>query len=52
MKNVLLIYRGQVFDKEINPRLEQYKNDNIVLVIDNKLTQNIVSYIIMVQSSH
>jgi len=46
MKNVLLIYRGQVFDKEINPRLEQYKNDNIVLVIDNKLTQNIVSYII------
>ena len=45
MRNVILIYRGQVFDTEIKPRLDQYKNDNVVLVIDNKLTRKIVSYI-------
>jgi len=45
MRNVILIYRGQVFDTEIKPRLDQYKNDNVVLVIDNKLTRKIVGYI-------
>ena len=46
MRNILLIYRGQVFDKEINPKLDHYKNDNIVLITDNKLTRKIVGYII------
>ena len=45
MRNVILINRGQVFDTEIKPRLDQYKNDNVVLVIDNKLTRKIVGYI-------
>jgi|TARA_B100000902_G_scaffold310113_1_gene299632 hypothetical protein len=45
MKNILLIYRGQVFDTEIKPRLEQYKNDNVVLIVDNKLTRKIVGYL-------
>ena len=45
MRNILLIYRGQVFDTEIKPRLDQYKNDNVVLVIDNKLTRKIIGYI-------
>lgn len=45
MRNVILIYRGQVFDTEIKPRLDQYKSDNVVLVIDNKLTRKIVGYI-------
>jgi len=46
MRNILLIYRGQRFDEEINPRLQEYKNDNVVLVIDNKLTRKIVGYLI------
>ena len=46
MRNVILIYRGQVFDTEIKPRLDQYKSDNVVLVIDNKLTRKIVGYLI------
>lgn len=45
MRNVILIYRGQVFDTEIKPRLDQYKNDNVVLIVDNKLTRKIVGYI-------
>ena len=45
MKNILLIYRGQVFDTEIKPRLDEYKNNNIVLVVENKLTRKIVGYI-------
>ena len=45
MRNILLIYRGQVFDTEIKPKLDQYKNDNVVLVIDNKLTRKIIGYI-------
>tara|TARA_R100001377_G_C3193949_1_gene111734 strand:+ start:2219 stop:3265 length:1047 start_codon:yes stop_codon:yes gene_type:complete len=45
MRNVVLIYRGQVFDEEINPRLDQYKNDNVVLVIENESTRYIVGYI-------
>jgi len=45
MRNVVLIYRGQVFDEEINPRLDQYKNDNVVLVIENESIRYIVDYI-------
>ena len=45
MRNILLIYRGQVFDTEIKPKLDQFKNDNVVLVIDNKLTRKIICYI-------
>ena len=43
MLNILLIYRGQVFDKEISPTLELYKHDNIVLVVENLITKNIIS---------
>lgn len=46
MKSVLLIYRGRVFDTEIKPRLEQFKNDNITLVTENKLTRNLVNHLI------
>jgi hypothetical protein len=46
MKDILLIYRGRVFDTEIKPRLEQFKNDNITLVTENKLTRNLVSHLI------
>ena len=46
MRDILLIYRGRVFDTEIKPRLEEFKNDNITLVTENKLTQNIVSHLI------
>lgn len=46
MKDILLIYRGRVFDTEIKPRLEQFKNDNIILVTENKLTRNLVSHLI------
>jgi hypothetical protein len=40
------MYRGQRFDEEINPRLQEYKDDNVVLVVDNKLTRDIVGYLI------
>jgi hypothetical protein len=46
MKSVLLIYRGRVFDTEIKPRLEEFKNDNITLVTENKLTRNLVSHLV------
>ena len=46
MRDILLIYRGRVFDTEIKPRLEQFKNDNIILVTENKLTRNLVSHLI------
>lgn len=48
MKNILLIYRGRVFDSEIKPRLEQFKdtNVNIILVTENNLTRNLISYLI------
>lgn len=46
MKSVLLIYRGRVFDTEIKPRLEQFKDDNITLITENKLTRNLVSHLI------
>jgi len=40
MKNILLIYRGQVFSSEIKPKLDEYKNNNIVLVVENDLTKH------------
>jgi hypothetical protein len=46
MKDILLIYRGQAFDREIKPKLEQYKNDNITLVVDNIITKRLVSFLI------
>lgn len=46
MKDILLIYRGQVFDTEIKPRLEEFKDDNITLVTENKLTRNLISHLI------
>lgn len=46
MKNTLLIYRGRVFDTEIKPRLEEFKDTNITLVTENKLTLNLVSHLI------
>lgn len=46
MKSVLLIYRGRVFDTEIKPRLDEFKNDNITLVTENKLTRNLVNHLI------
>jgi hypothetical protein len=46
MKSVLLIYRGRVFDTEIKPRLDEFKNDNITLVTENKLTRNLVSHLV------
>jgi len=45
MRNVILIYRGQVFDTEIKPKLDQYKNDNVVLIVEKELTRKIVGYI-------
>ncbi len=46
MKSVLLIYRGRVFGTEIKLRLEEFKNDNITLVTENKLTRNLVSHLV------
>jgi|688.fasta_scaffold44219_4 hypothetical protein len=46
MKNILLIYRGRAFDAEIKPKLEEFKNDNIILVVENELTKNVVNYLI------
>lgn len=46
MRDILLIYRGRVFDTEIKPRLEQFKDDIITLVTENKLTRNLVSHLI------
>ena len=42
MKNILLIYRAQVFDTEIKPRLDEFKNDNVFLVVENKISVNIL----------
>ena len=46
MKNILLIYRGQVFETEVEPKLEQYKNDNITLVVESIQTKHIISFLI------
>ena len=46
MKNILLIYRGRVFDTEIKPRLDEFKNDNVFLIVENELSVNIVKYLI------
>lgn len=46
MKNVVLIYRGQVFDTEILPRLDEFKDDDVTLVTENNITRNIVKHLI------
>ena len=43
MLDILLIYRGRVFDEEIYPQLELYKHDNVVLVVENLIIKNIIS---------
>jgi hypothetical protein len=46
MKNILLIYRAQVFDSEIKPRLEEYKNDNLILVVEDEINKSLIQYLI------
>ena len=46
MKDILLIYRGRVFDSEIQPKLEEFKDDSIILVVENELTKNVVNYLL------
>jgi hypothetical protein len=46
MKNILLIYRAQVFDSELKPRLYEYKNDNIILVVEDEINKYLVQYLI------
>lgn len=46
MKNILLIYRARVFKSEIQPRLDEFKNDNVFLVVENQISLNIVKYLI------
>lgn len=46
-KNVLLIYRGRVFSSEIKPKLEQYKDENIILVVEDDITKNIVTHFLL-----
>jgi hypothetical protein len=44
MKNVLLIYRGRAFTSEIEPRLEEFKDANIILVVENTRTKIIINH--------
>ena len=46
MKNVLFIYRGRVFSSEIKPKLNEFKNDNITLIVENLITKNIITHLI------
>lgn len=46
MKNILLIYRARVFNTELLPKLNEYKNDNITLVIENPITMEITKLIL------
>tara|TARA_R110000822_G_scaffold9910_1_gene37961 strand:- start:476 stop:1522 length:1047 start_codon:yes stop_codon:yes gene_type:complete len=45
-KQVVLIFRGQAIIDEVIPRLEQYNNYEIVLVLENKLFKTITSQIL------
>lgn len=45
MKNILLVYRAQVFKSEIDVHLKTYKNDRVVLVVEDIIQQNIVNYL-------
>lgn len=46
MKNILLIYRAQAFDSEIKPRLDEYKNDDVVLVVEDEINKLLVQFLI------
>lgn len=46
MKDILLIYRAQVFDSEIKPRLEEFKNDNVTLVVEDEINNYLMSHLI------
>lgn len=46
MKNILLIYRAQVFDSEIKPRLEEFKNDSITLVVEDEINRYLMNHLI------
>ena len=45
-KQVVLIFRGQAIIDEVIPRLEQYNNYEIILVLENKLFKIITSQIL------
>jgi hypothetical protein len=46
MKDILLIYRGKVIDTEIKAKLEDFKDDNIILVVEDELTKNVVNLVL------
>lgn len=46
MNNILLSYRAQVFDSEIKLRLEEFKSDNIILVVEDEINKNLIKYLI------
>ena len=46
MKDILLIYRGRVIDTEIKAKLEHFKDDNIILVVEDEITKNVVNLIL------
>jgi hypothetical protein len=46
MKNVLLIYRARVFNTELLPKLIEYKNDNVTLVLENSIVLNVAKLIL------
>ena len=45
MKNILLVYRAQAFKSEIDVHLKTYKDDKVVLVVEDIIQQNIVNYL-------
>jgi len=45
MKNTLLIYRAQARKTEIDPMLDLYKEDNIVLLVEDVIQKNIIEYL-------
>jgi len=46
MKNILLIYRARVFDSEIKPRLDEFKYDNVTLIVDDNINKALMKYLI------
>jgi hypothetical protein len=46
MKDILLIYRGKVIDTEIKPKLEEFKYDRVILVVEDEITKNVVNLIL------
>ena len=51
MKDILLIYRGRVIDTEIKAKLEHFKDDNIILVVEDEITKNVVNLILRNRSN-